>query len=540
MTTLVVPALDEESWPTLGPLVCEFIEEHLVYGPGDLRGEPAKIDPETEGLIYRMYEVYPKAHPQAGRRRFKRVGISLRKGTAKTEKAAWIAACELHPDGPVRCDGFDAKGQPVGVGVRDPYIPMVAYTEEQTEDLAYAALKVILEESSLADDFDIGLERIMRVGGDGKAVALAGAPNARDGARTTFQHFDETHRFTLERLVNAHKVMRQNIPKRKLADAWTLETTTAFTPGEGSVAEGTYEYAEQIEAGKVSDPRLFFFHRQASDHHDLETEAGARAAIMEASGPAAEWSDIESIVNEWADPQTDRAYWERVWCNRKVQGGAQAFDVDLWRSLGVEREIADGAMISAGFDGSRFDDATALVATDLITGHQWVHGLWEKPIEGDVASWEVPLVEVSASLAELFDRYEVDRLYADPYWWESHVAEWSGKWGVVRAWPTNSVRKMCLALKSYKTAMQAGEITHGVAELDLDMVRHVGNARKRLQNLHDDNGERLWLIGKERPDSPKKIDAAMAGCLSWEARRDSLADGALDRPVKKPGTLIVF
>jgi hypothetical protein len=88
-----------------------------VFGPGDLRGEPAVLDAEKRGLIYRMYEVYPKGHEQAGRRRFKRCAISLRKGTAKTELAAWLAAVELHPDGPVRCDGFDAQGEPVGVPI---------------------------------------------------------------------------------------------------------------------------------------------------------------------------------------------------------------------------------------------------------------------------------------------------------------------------------------------------------------------------------------------------------------------------------------
>src|SRR5690606_2356310 len=139
-----------------------------------------------------IYEVFPQGHPQAGRRRFKRCALSLRKGTAKTELAALLAAVELHPDGPVRCDGWDAHGNPVGVGVTDPYIPMVAYTEEQCDELAYGALRVMLAYSSLADDFDIGIERIMRVGGDGKAVSLATSPDARDGARTTFQVFDET------------------------------------------------------------------------------------------------------------------------------------------------------------------------------------------------------------------------------------------------------------------------------------------------------------------------------------------------------------
>ena len=46
------------------------------------------LDDEWRGLIYRFYEVYPKGHPRAGRRRFKQCDISVRKGVAKTEVAA--------------------------------------------------------------------------------------------------------------------------------------------------------------------------------------------------------------------------------------------------------------------------------------------------------------------------------------------------------------------------------------------------------------------------------------------------------------------
>ena len=43
------------------------------------------------------------------------------------------------------------------------------------------------------------------------------------------------------------------------------------------------EYARAIEEGRVKDASLFYFHRQASDDHDLTTEEGVRAAIIEAS-----------------------------------------------------------------------------------------------------------------------------------------------------------------------------------------------------------------------------------------------------------------
>jgi hypothetical protein len=524
---LMVPTFDEGTpWPTLGPQVCDFIEAYLVFGPGDLRGQPARLDPEKRGLIYRAYEVYPADHPKAGRRRFKRVGISKRKGTAKTEWAAWIAAVELHPDGPVRCDGFDADGNPVGIGIVDPYIPMVAYTEEQSEDLAYGALRIILENSKIADDFDIGLERIVRKDGDGKAVPLASSPDARDGARTTFQHFDETHRFTLGHLRAAHKTMLANIPKRKKSDAWSLETTTAPAPGEGSVAESTMEYAKAIHDGRRKDADLFFFHRQAADGHDLTTPAGARAAVLEASGPDAEWSDIDGIVAQFADPTSDLAYLERVWTNRLVRSTDKAFDVVRWRELEKQNYvIPDGALVALGFDGSRHLDSTAIVATEIPTGFQQVVGLWERPLGPAGEKWEVPVAEVKAAMTAAFARWKVWKLYADPPYWETVVDEWAGELGEERVvkWLTRLWHKTADACRAFANAILAGELSHAGDER---YTRHVGNAYRMVLHHRQEDGQAVWVIQKERSDSPNKIDVAMAGVLSWQARRDALADGA--------------
>jgi phage terminase large subunit-like protein len=524
VTTLVVPS-DKDPFPSLGGQVCAFIESYLVHGPGDLRGMPVQLDEEKRALIWRMYEVFPPGHEQAGRRRFKRVALSLRKGSAKTELAALIAAVELHPEGPVRCDGFDAHGKPVGVGVTDPYIPLVAYTEEQSDELAYGALRVILAYSSLADDFDIGIERIMRIGGDGKAVSLATSPDARDGARTTFQVCDETHRWSSPRLKSAHRTMLANIPKRYLSDAWSLEVTTAPAPGEGSVAEDTMDYARQVAGGKIEDSRLFFFHRQASDEHDLSTPAGVRAAVIEASGPVAEWSDIDGIVEQWRDPTSDKTYLERVWLNRLVRASERAFDIERWKELEDATYLpADGALISLGFDGARWHDATALVATEIETGFQWLCGLWERP--ENVQEWEVPAEDVNAVVAAVFARWDVWRMYCDPPYWESTVAQWAGQYGEKRVieWWTNRQKQMAYAIKAFETAIQSGELLH---DGNPHLQRHMGNAVRKMLKMRDDQGKPLWTIYKERPDSPHKIDAAMAAILSWEARGDGLAAGVV-------------
>jgi len=530
MTVLMVPEDGDEPWPTLGPLVCRFITQNLVFGPGDLRGLPAVLDEEKVALIYRFYEVYPPEHVQAGRRRFKRVGLSLSKGQAKTELAAWIAAVELHPEGPVRCDGFDKRGRPLGRPVTDPFIPMVAYTEEQSEELAYGTLHTVLSEGPLASDFDIGLERIVRRRGDGRAVPLSSSPNARDGARTTFQVADETHWWTLPRLKQAHQTMMANLPKRRLADAWALEVTTAPEPGAGSVAEDTMEYARAVAEGRVRDSRLFFFHRQAGEGHDLDTEEGARAAAIEASGMTAAWRDIDAIVELWRDPTTDRAYWERVWCNRLVKSSAKAFDPEQWAQLTrSDYVIPDGALITLGFDGAMFNDSTGIVATEVESGHQQVLGVWEQPYGSAGDNWKVPEQEVDDMMESAFQRWNVWRLYADPPYWQAWVAAWAGRYGTDRVveWWTNRRVAMTQALESYQTAIQTAALTH---DGNAAMGRHIANAHRHDLPQRDEQGKPLYLIRKERSDSPNKIDLAMAGVISWEARNDAIASGIIANP----------
>ena len=540
MSILVVPELDEVPWPTLGPAICDLIEERCVFGPGSLKGLPAKLDDEKRAAIWRMYEVFPQGHPLAGRRRFKRVGVSWRKGTAKTEWAAWIAFCELHPDGPVRFDGWDAYGQPVGRPVRDPYIPMVAYTEEQTEELAYGALYTVCTEGPDADLFDSGLDRIIRLGprgeADGRAVALAGSPNANDGARTTFQHFDETHRMSLPRLVQAHETMLGNIPKRPLDDPWSLETTTAGEPGAGSVAEKTHREAESIAKGDIEDPDLYYMHREASQGHNLGTLEGRIAAVAEATGPVGEYGpgQFRDIAKQWDRPGADKNYLERVWLNRWVRAGSQAFDVPKFITLGPKADdvkararftIPPGNLITAGFDGARFRDATAIVLTDVQSGLQNLWQLWERPEvwdEDELGAWEIDEAEVTASVEEMMTRYKVWKMYCDPPHWTETVGSWESKWpDRVEEWWTNRNRPMAEAIRAYVEAIDSGQVTH---DGDPELLRHIANAGRKDVKIVDDAGRPLFILNKQRLD--RKFDAAMAAVLSWKARLDALRKGA--------------
>ncbi len=522
---LTIPLIDEFRFPSLGGAVCDFIEDNLVFGPGDLLGLPAVLAPEKKAFIWRMYEIYPEGHELEGRRRFERVALSLPKGCAKTELAAWIAAVELHPNGPVRFKEWDAEGKPVGQPVMDPYIPMFAYTEAQTELLAYGALKAILEESPVSGDYDIGLQRITRYSGEGKAEALASSPNAADGARTTFAHFDETHRFTLPSHKELHIVNLGNISKRIYADGWSLETTTAPEPGARSVAEETHQHAEAVRDGKLKSRNFFFYHRQASEDADLTTEEGAMAALVEAYGPAAEWANLQAKINLWSDPQYPDEDWARYFLNLMVKSAAKAFDPIEWAAVAnVGHQIPDGALVTLGFDGAMNRDSTALVATDG-KGFQQVLGLWEQPYGPVGDGWQVPASEVDDAVTAAFQRYQVWRLYADPYWWEGWLNTWAGRYGERRVveWRTNRPIIMSAAIRAYQTAISTKALTHDGNE---SMARHVANAyRHELKQRDVDTGVPYFYIKKERPDSPNKIDCAMAGILSWDAYLDAVAAG---------------
>lgn len=553
MALLVVPEWDPaDSWPTLGPQMCDFIEDRAVYGPGSLEGQPYEIDPEFRAFLYRAYEVFPKGHPQAGRRRFKRAGLSVRKGLAKTEKMSIVAMCELHPEAPVRCDGFDAKGEPVGRPVRAPYIPMLSVTVEQVEELAYGALKYIIEHGPDADLFDVSLERIVRLDERGreagKAVPLSNSPGARDGARTTLNCFDEPHHLFTPRQKKAHTVMDANLPKRPLEDPWSLYVGTAGQPGQGSIAEDLHADAVRISEGRNADPRLFYVYRWAGDEnprtgekYDLEDKAQRIEAIAEATGPAGEFGpgQFEDIAEKWEREGADKGFLERVWLNRWRKSDEQAFDVVRWGQLKhIDGDVAAplrpviprGARVGVGFDGARRRDSTGFVITELATGTQELWAGWERPAEGEPGydpEWEVPEDEVQAAFDELMRVMDVWRVYADPPYWTDTVGKWAGTYpDKVEEWWTNRHRLMAQKLRAYKEAQTDGAVGWSSGHRYADkFARHIANAGKNeMSGMRDDDDEQLFILAKIHPD--RKFDFAMAGCLSWTAYLDAIKAGA--------------
>lgn len=513
------------------------MEERFHYGPGPLRGEPYVVRPDFRYLIYRAYEHYPEGYAldydgeiedMSGRRHFNMVNLSLPKGSAKTELMALISNVELHPDAPVRFNGYDKNapgGLAPGRSVVSPFIPLLAPTKDQLDDLAYGAAMVIA--SDMDPDkaiFDVTQDRIMVVGeSESKIVPVAASAGRLDGLKPTFQGIDEPHRLFEDRHRAAYKTMVNNLPKRMADDPWQLTCTTAGDPSEPSIARDHYYLGVKMAEGKVEEPTVFFYHRGTSDENAKFDTMGERLrALKEASGPeATKFRDLRAVAAMWDDEGNDKSYLERVWCNRWVQASETAFDSEAFRALGdPSLRIPLGSTVTLGFDGAVTQDSTALVMTDVRTGIQSLVGLWERPIEAE--KWQVPVAEVHSLVEACFEDFDVYHMYFDPPYWQEAGNVWAAKWeGRVIEWPTRNTNNIYYALRSYQEAIHKGDIGH---DGNPDLVRHIGNAGRNELNIADDEGRKKFRLAKISRD--RKYDAAMAAVLSWQARLDAIKKGA--------------
>ena len=492
---------------SLGDTVAEWIVGNCVYGPGDVYGQTVELTAEEIAFLHDLYAI-----DRMTGRRLTDVGVYSRgKGTRKSELGAWITLAEVR--GPVRAWLSDT-GRPIAGPVNDPYAIVVATTEDQASATCYGALRAIVNASpALEDYFDLGLERILLRDKPGRIELLQTRnPGALDGARPTFQVGEETHLWIGPTLHEAWATLRRNLRKRSASQPWVFCPTTAYQPGEGSVLESLHEMTGRMATGRKTVSRVLFDHREAEQHWDLDDPEQLRAAITEASGDAF-WRDTELIANDWTDPMVTPSAFRRYWLNSPVVTEDTWVAPQAWDACQSDEQLQPGDRVCLGFDGSLTDDATALVACRLTDGLLSVIGLWQPRGQDE----PVDQAAVDATLRAAFDTFDVVRAYCDPPRWQDWISTWSADFPTLAEWWTGRPKAMGDALERFHTAVHTGQLVH---DGDADLAAHVSNARRQ-----DHRG--YMAIRKENPWSARKIDAAMAAVLAYEARADAIADGAL-------------
>jgi phage terminase large subunit-like protein len=166
----------------------------------------------------------------------------------------------------------------------------------------------------------------------------------------------------------------------------------------------------------------------------------------------------------------------------------------------VDHLVADGAEVVLAFDGSFNGDTTVLVvATVDERPHVDLVELWEP------GGGQVPVVDVEAAIRAACRRWRVLEIAADPFRWARSLQLLDGEGLPVMEYP-QSPGRMTPATSRFYEAVVNGALTHSG---DSRLARHIGNAVLR----EDARGARL---AKERKDSPRRIDAAVAAVMAHD------------------------
>lgn len=495
------PAVPGE-FPTLGYEIGAWIEEWTVVPDGDWMGQPYILTAEMWKFLLWHYRL----DPVSGRFKYRRSQLVRPQKWGKGPFSSAIICAEA--EGPVLFDGWDAAGEPVGRPWATPWIQVTAVSQDQTDNV-YRALVPMIDLGPLGNIItDTGLTRINLPGG-GFIEPVTASARSRLGQRITCSVQDETHSW-LE--PNGGWKLADN-QRRNLAGMGgrAIETTNAWDPAEWSVAQQTSE-SPSVD--------IYKDHTQPSSP-SLANKAERRKALKVAYGDSW-WVDQLRIDAEMVElAQRDPEQAQRFYLNLIQVTSDTWLEVALWDARESDRIVEDGTRIALGFDGSQYDDHTGIRA-ETMDGFQFTptYGKDHRPTMWDPAEFggEVPRGEVDAAVHELFTRYDVARMYGDPPYWQSELDSWAAELGDKRvvSWETRRDHQMAAALERLATDIVSGELAHDACPIT---SLHVRNAKKDRRR----NG--LVCIRKDRPGSPRKIDAAVMSTLVHEAVGDCIAAG---------------
>jgi phage terminase large subunit-like protein len=362
------------------------MEENLVRGPGDVQGEPFELDDEEIRFLLRAYEI--DAH---GRRVVRRGVYSRPKGRRKSEFAG--ALCCAEALGPVRFGGWGKGGYPVGVHVTSPFVRINATEEGQTGN-TYNNCVFMLRHGPISSlpGLDVGLTRIFIPGGGEIRVSTAAA-SSKDGGKETFTVYDETHLYVTPELHRMYRTVQRNLAKRKIAEPWGIDTTTSYEPGQGSIAEEAHEYHKKLSLAGTTDPGFLYDHVEAPPIKDWDDDDEIRAALRYVYGPAADWIDIERIIEQEFRGETARKHEAaRYFLNQvRAEQDIGLIDLDEWDAMAVTDQpaelIPDGTLVCLGLDGSRSHDHASIAHATAPDARGVVRG---DVACADVNRWRLP------------------------------------------------------------------------------------------------------------------------------------------------------
>jgi hypothetical protein len=461
------------------------------------------------------------------------------KGSGKSPFAAVLALAEFC--GPVRVRDFDAKkGIVLGKAVDMPLVQIAATAESQTANTMRMVRAFAPKGSEIVARYELdpGKTRYYKLP-EGTLEVITSSATAAEGGEGSFIVADETEHWKPSNGgVELAATLADNLAK---SGSRMLETSNAWVPGIESVAEDTWDAWLAQEEGRFrGNTKILYDATIAPFDTDLSDPKSLRRGLEHVYADCP-WIDVTTIMERIWSPRSRVDDSKRKYLNWPTAAEDAWCAPEQWSRLAdTTIEVAERSDVVLFFDGSKSRDATALLGCEVDSGHVFTLGVWEPDPNDDDDT--VDAADVDRVVINAFEKYRVLAFYADVKEWESYaLTEWPNRykdqlieWAVPNgkppqpiAWDMRSHKvEFARAAEACLEEIEQGGFTH---DGDARTARHIGNARRRPYQA--------WVsIGKESPDSPRKIDAAV--CVIGVRMLRRLVLGSKKRRRKKTGRAV--
>lgn len=349
---------------------------------------------------------------------------------------------------------------------------------------------------------------IVREDGMGIIYRLSSDPTRLFGYNPTDVVVDELAQWSTPNLRRAYAALTSGGGARSAPQVFTITTAGEASQRHDSIlgrlldaglAADDIEREPGLTVCRLPEARTLVYEYAAptTDPHDTKA--------LKLANPAS-WITPTFLRRQAEDPElTDAQVLQLHGC---VWAAAETTFVAppvLVAAIDRERRLEDGERVVLAFDGSERRDETWLVA--VADGFVEPLQRWARPA-GAGDDWRIPRPGVHRAIAAAFERFEVAEFAFDPPGWYSEGDEWAGLYGDrVVMFDTKRTSDMAPACERTRSALNDGTLRFG-GPLAVTLAEHFGNcvATETPYGV---------VVRKAHPDSPRKIDGAVATIIGY-------------------------
>jgi phage terminase large subunit-like protein len=325
----------------------------------------------------------------------------------------------------------------------------------------------------------------------------------KEGLSPTTVIFDELHAQPDRELFDVFSLAMGARGKLATLIAITTAGVRSDRNGKDSIAYSLYNYGKRLASGEDVDPTFFMAWWEApegADHRDPETWRLANPGFGDLNAE----SDFHSAIK-----RTPEAEFRIKRCNQWVSTVETWLPAGAWDDCAGKVTLTSDDEIVLGFDGSYNGDASVIVGAVIPKADEPVKVFmvkaWEKDLDHDGPDWRVDISEVEQTVIDFCSKHTVREIACDPFRWQRSMEVLENRGLPVVAFP-QSPQRMIKACAKFYDAVAEGRIVHDGDPL---LSRHISNTAVKLTPAGPH-------IKKENPNSPRKIDAAVAAILAHD------------------------